>query len=568
MNRITLHQLAVVLLCLLLAALVVPSVSPQDPPCPIEPRLSVGSFGRVLTATGSGVNIRTAAANDAPLLGVVPAGEVFSVVAGPSCTETFVYWQIDFRGIVGWAAEGTFGDYFVEPSAAPLPGGTTPSNCPVAPRLTPGDNARIVLDAANTPNRLRSSPNAGNNQIGSIPAGAMLIVLEGPVCDGRFTWWRVNYNNQVGWTAEGGSDGVYWMEPTLLATSTPSLPTPSLPSATPPLLPTNDIEAALPLSAQNVAALRSLYTRNFPYILLDASSGASLMALAGAEQVLLIHEFTGSERLLEAAPGTTIEQVALSPDGTQLALFEYSFDADQAQVRLFRLASSNPPTPTLTLALPLPGRLSRQMAFNATGSQLAIATSDGSSQMIHVLNPQLGTLIETLLVDAFPADLAYHPTRDFLAVAQDNGQVKLWDTSVLPFGKGSIFNAFNPEERRGGNHSLTFSPDGTQLFYGGNYNVVQAWDLLTEAPADITLSESGYSILDLAYVGAGALRLVSAGAEMTGEGALIFLDGSGTEVLAQPIYSRFVLSDPARPLIHIFTDQPEGSTWAVWGVAP
>jgi hypothetical protein len=78
------------------------------------------------------------------------------------------------------------------------------------PRLAPGIRARVL---PGDPNNIRVQPESGR-VIGQIPSGAEFRVLAGPSCGAntRLTWWEVEYNGVVGWTAEGrGSE--YWLEP-------------------------------------------------------------------------------------------------------------------------------------------------------------------------------------------------------------------------------------------------------------------------------------------------------------------------------------------------------------------
>ncbi|QPC84272.1 SH3 domain-containing protein [Phototrophicus methaneseepsis] len=79
-------------------------------------------------------------------------------------------------------------------------------------RLSAGYNARVTTQS-NLPNRMRSEPSLRNNVIGRIPAGAEVYVIEGPRCEEGFYWWRVQYGNLVGWTAEGNGWNLYWLEP-------------------------------------------------------------------------------------------------------------------------------------------------------------------------------------------------------------------------------------------------------------------------------------------------------------------------------------------------------------------
>jgi hypothetical protein len=64
-------------------------------------------------------------------------------------------------------------------------------------------------------NVLRDRPGrsaVGSVEIGIIPPNGVFIVMAGPECASGLNWWQVNYNGQVGWTAEGEGN-TYWLEP-------------------------------------------------------------------------------------------------------------------------------------------------------------------------------------------------------------------------------------------------------------------------------------------------------------------------------------------------------------------
>ncbi len=79
------------------------------------PRLQVGGQGRV-TLGGVPNRIRSQPNTSGAVLGQIPSGDVFSVIGGPNCDGTYSWWQINYNGVVGWTAEGTGADYFVEPA--------------------------------------------------------------------------------------------------------------------------------------------------------------------------------------------------------------------------------------------------------------------------------------------------------------------------------------------------------------------------------------------------------------------------------------------------------------------
>lgn len=87
--------------------------------------------------------------------------------------------------------------------------------CPAAPapRLVIGGSGFVVPDLGN--NALRDAPGLsedGSNEIGVIPPNGQVTVLAGPECVSGYNWWQVNYDGQIGWTAEGEGN-TYWLQP-------------------------------------------------------------------------------------------------------------------------------------------------------------------------------------------------------------------------------------------------------------------------------------------------------------------------------------------------------------------
>ncbi len=103
-------------------------------------------------------------------------------------------------------------------TAIPAPVNSRPTgfvclNTP-ASRLEVGGQARVTPGEPNALNSkpTRPSKNPESKRVGSIPAGGVFTVLDGPWCADSFSWWLVNYNGIVGWTAEG-QGAEYWLEP-------------------------------------------------------------------------------------------------------------------------------------------------------------------------------------------------------------------------------------------------------------------------------------------------------------------------------------------------------------------
>lgn len=190
-------------------------VPPQPPACRLAPRLAAGMVAQVTPGLPNVVRTHPgthqSGATYSKVIGEIPGGAQFAVNDGPVCGPDGRYWwRVDYRGLVGWTAEGEGSTYWLEPvnkGVAQCPG-ALPS------RLQPANymNARVT-SYPDLPNTIRSRPSLTNSQkIGSIPAGEAITVLEGPRCADGYAWYRVHYANTTGWTAESGN-GFYWLEP-------------------------------------------------------------------------------------------------------------------------------------------------------------------------------------------------------------------------------------------------------------------------------------------------------------------------------------------------------------------
>lgn len=215
MNRIFAILGALMLGAMLFAA--VPQAQAQSQSCYQPSRLSAGQYGRVTTQSWLPNRMRAQPFLGSPVIGTIPAGATFRVQEGPQCNNGMLWWAVNYKGLVGWTAEGDgFNQYWLEPYSPNVPDPTPHPYCTQPPRLSVGQQARIT---PGLPNVVRTEPGTNasgavnSRVIGEIPGGGVFTVLNGPQCgtDGRL-WWYVDYNGLVGWTAQGEGNE-YWVEP-------------------------------------------------------------------------------------------------------------------------------------------------------------------------------------------------------------------------------------------------------------------------------------------------------------------------------------------------------------------
>ncbi len=137
---------------ILAALLVLPLAAQEDGACAtgIAPRLEVGKQGRVAVAEGFYLNVRAnPGLSDEPFIKLAK-GETFDVISGPRCLNQINWWEIQQFSMTGWIAEGSGGDYLVDPfDAASLP--TLPPFVPPSFNMT-NDLTEMTFAANPTPN--------------------------------------------------------------------------------------------------------------------------------------------------------------------------------------------------------------------------------------------------------------------------------------------------------------------------------------------------------------------------------------------------------------------------------
>lgn len=173
-------------------------------PTPTPLSLAVGGRARVVLPEGR-LNVRADPGTAADLLGRLAPGTEVSIVDGPARRNDLVWWKVDDgAGLVGWAAEGDGTARWLEP----IPVEPTPT--PVA--LGPGVRARVQTEG-DARLSLREAPGTGSTLIARLKAGTEVTVLEGPVQEGGYAWWKVQTaDGQTGWAAEG-DETMRWLVP-------------------------------------------------------------------------------------------------------------------------------------------------------------------------------------------------------------------------------------------------------------------------------------------------------------------------------------------------------------------
>ncbi|NJL95504.1 MAG: hypothetical protein HC915_18150, partial [Anaerolineae bacterium] len=146
----------------------------------------------------------------------IPGGAQVRVLAGPTCASGFVYWQVEYNGMVGWTAEGDATTYFMVPQSSPLQN-YTDDRCPGAPETSfqVGDAVQVDFNAGGRL-QITGSPEGAINAadiLARVGDNTRLLILGGPVCGYNGNTWRWLVRDLEtsieGWASEGVPGDAY-----------------------------------------------------------------------------------------------------------------------------------------------------------------------------------------------------------------------------------------------------------------------------------------------------------------------------------------------------------------------
>ncbi|MBW7944819.1 SH3 domain-containing protein [Patescibacteria group bacterium] len=151
-----------------------------------------------------------------------------------------------------------------------------------------GDIAR-VSNTDDRPNRLRERPTISARVIDSIPVGDLFEIEGGPRCADDIIWWRVSYQNQTGWTAQGVAGTNYIELVSAAATATPRPTQTATPRVTPQPTPTPQPNATSSPTADNcsLAPDRQLEVRSWARVTYVDSRPSNLRAEPGLDSSIV-----------------------------------------------------------------------------------------------------------------------------------------------------------------------------------------------------------------------------------------------------------------------------------------
>ncbi|MCL4247075.1 MAG: hypothetical protein KJ065_02865 [Anaerolineae bacterium] len=173
--------------------------------------------------------IREEADANAQVIEAALSGVSLLIIGGPTLVDDVPWWQVrSTSGIEGWVPEVLNGQTIllspdalltptltpspiVAPTATPAATATIP-DCAGAPPAIIAVGGRAMITPGTTPNRFRRVPGLSGQVIGHIESGEQFSVIGGPECADSHRWWQVDFEGNVGWTADGEGDQ-YWIVP-------------------------------------------------------------------------------------------------------------------------------------------------------------------------------------------------------------------------------------------------------------------------------------------------------------------------------------------------------------------
>lgn len=432
-----------------------------------EPQLVVGMWARLTSNIPS--RLRRDPGTGGEEIAQIQPIDIVTVVDGPRCVDGFNWFRVDLNGLVGWTAEGSGSDYFIE--VVPATATPTPSRTPTitwTPTPTRTPTITFTPSITNTP---------------TITPTFTPVPLNNP----RSVSWSADGR----WLAVGTADGVY-----LYDTSDYELPPRKLPGVDTEIrkvafspvennllafgswggvsfviwdIETDEVVFRSVYTSENINTL--MFTADGSRVLVSTPTGFGLVVLETGVPALPI-------RLLSSAfPDEDIRETAISADGRYLAVGTH-----QGRAYLYNLESTSTE----------PVRLNREIrtepifavAFSPDRSQVIIGDSAGSLQMWAFQTSTQDRSASFIRGEGFSISnqvnvIAFHPDGTVLATGESDpqGVVRVFNAQTLERVEGFGLTTTDPNV-----YDVVYSPDGKYLAVVMDTRV---WILETEGYSEV-----------------------------------------------------------------------------------
>lgn len=175
-----------------------PALPPAAPSCPLAPLLLAGQHA--ILGPGVSSRIRAGASLNADIVGIMDAGDVALIEAGPICADGYHWYFARNEEIAGWIAEGGGGEYWLLYSI----------DCANSPpiRLSATMTARVA--GSRSLSVRNGKGNVGTAAIGVASPGDIFSITGRPECDlSGERWYPIQLGHLLGWIAAGAGDEYY-----------------------------------------------------------------------------------------------------------------------------------------------------------------------------------------------------------------------------------------------------------------------------------------------------------------------------------------------------------------------
>ncbi len=175
-----------------------PALPPAASPCPLAPLLAAGQ--QAIVSPGISSRVRASASLNADIVGIMDAGDVALIEAGPICADGYQWYFARNELVAGWVAEGGAGDYWM----------LYHIDCANSPPTRLSATMTATVAGGRSLSVRNGKGNVDTSAIGIASPGDAFSITGRPECDlSGERWYPIQLGHILGWIAAGAGDEYY-----------------------------------------------------------------------------------------------------------------------------------------------------------------------------------------------------------------------------------------------------------------------------------------------------------------------------------------------------------------------